>query len=1092
MSNEEFGYQKNDMSTDEHRTDKDFDKLANNRQELVEGMKKNRGFLEGLRRHISELNPEKAHFIFELLQNADDQGATFVEFFLQDKQLLFIHDGTPFSLDDIESITNINWSTKKDDPTKIGKLGVGFKAVYAYTETPKIESGGFHFRIVDQFVPQKVQNTIGSTLSIPADPKRTFFTFPLGTSHKRPSDAHDEIQSKLSEIDETSLLFLKNIRRIKYKRQSGIEGYVFCDGLEGGDQNIFRITQKHYEKEKSVKFFLKFQNHVSVLEDGENESCPDAIAVAFELEKTELENPWKIIPIEQAGRGAGKVCIFLPAINVESGLRFHVHGAFAPTKARDNIDWGRDVNKQVQDGLSKLVSNSIEEIKQRNLLTMDFLAVLPHRGELAGGKFEKVFDDLRNKFRENPLIPMKNGGYGKGKDAYRSNSKGIVDVIGDSDLTALIGNLAHGSPNTGGLNRWVAYPPKDGATKRISTFLEDMDIKKWGIEDFVKIQQDKIQNWLEGKVLDYDWHRIFYIWLDNRANDSNLVNKFKELPIVLTTNGNHRVGKDCLFYDDSIPENICSPIVNKAILLKPGEDDEDGDRGSYNKVHGFLEKIGVSECTENDEIKGILNKYSVPNADHPDYINDIQRFIDSVIRKKGDPKWFSDKYIFPIESVSPGLEGQKWGKPSEVHLDRPILEKIYNVRRINQEFLSNLPSEDEFRKFAKIVGVRDTLRITELSNDDFYLFRRINDDFQNWRMGTTEPTEHGIVKDYYIEKLSEWIREQHEVNEFVQLLWDTMMRISEECLEARYKQNKRHNAPSWDGASTLVQILRDNPWVPQENSKPAKPEDTELELLPSNLQLDKDKKWLEAVGFPIGKNANLKSKEIATKEEQEKNEEALSTLANSHGLPKDDIKRFLSVVKEANESSVFIEELCKAIIHSKKQKPEFPQDSPPNPKYRDNRIADEVPGSPQKEYELRVRNTRVSKPDFDPEPYLRERYTNSNDEMICQICEDIMPFKKIDGDYYFEAVEIFDKENMPKEHQIPHLALCPTCAAKYKEFVKRPKGQYATIKGAIARFDFSRQPENYSIRIKLDEDTEIRFTEKHLRDVQSVLRAVDD
>ena len=56
---------------------------------------------------------------------------------------------------------------------------------------------------------------------------------------------------------------------------------------------------------------------------------------------------------------------------------------------------------------------------------------------------------------------------------------------------------------------------------------------------------------------------------------------------------------------------------------------------------------------------------------------------------------------------------------------------------------------------------------------------------------------------------------------------------------------------------------------------------------------------------------------------------------------------------------------------------------------------------------------------------------------MCQICEEEMPFKKRDGEYYFEAVEAFTNEYFPKEHQGQYLALCPECAARYKEFVKR-------------------------------------------------------
>lgn len=51
---------------------------------------------------------------------------------------------------------------------------------------------------------------------------------------------------------------------------------------------------------------------------------------------------------------------------------------------------------------------------------------------------------------------------------------------------------------------------------------------------------------------------------------------------------------------------------------------------------------------------------------------------------------------------------------------------------------------------------------------------------------------------------------------------------------------------------------------------------------------------------------------------------------------------------------------------------------------------------------------RTSGNGIDPATWLRNNYTNAAGQMICQICKDEMPFKKRNGEYYFEAVEIFN------------------------------------------------------------------------------------
>lgn len=47
--------------------------------------------------------------------------------------------------------------------------------------------------------------------------------------------------------------------------------------------------------------------------------------------------------------------------------------------------------------------------------------------------------------------------------------------------------------------------------------------------------------------------------------------------------------------------------------------------------------------------------------------------------------------------------------------------------------------------------------------------------------------------------------------------------------------------------------------------------------------------------------------------------------------------------------------------------------------------------------------------------------------MICQICQKEMPFKKKDGHYYFEAIELLN--DLDREMEEFYIALCPLCAA---------------------------------------------------------------
>src|SRR5690242_18846226 len=89
---------------------------------------------------LGQLYSERTHFIFELIQNAEDAFATELVFELFHDRLQVRHDGRPFTDADVRGICGVLKSPKADDLTKIGKFGIGFKSVYAYTKTPHIHS----------------------------------------------------------------------------------------------------------------------------------------------------------------------------------------------------------------------------------------------------------------------------------------------------------------------------------------------------------------------------------------------------------------------------------------------------------------------------------------------------------------------------------------------------------------------------------------------------------------------------------------------------------------------------------------------------------------------------------------------------------------------------------------------------------------------------------------------------------------------------------------------------------------------------------------------------------------------------------------
>jgi hypothetical protein len=162
---------------------------------------------------LGDLYSERTHFIFELLQNAEDAKATQIKFRLSKAGLELSHDGRPFSPDDVRGIASICRSTNQGDPERIGRFGIGFKSVYAYTTRPEIHSGDEHFAIQHYVRPQPTaprnfENGVSTLIVLP-------FNAPTVTS----LEACKEINSALAKLDPINLLFLRRVQEVVISTQ---------------------------------------------------------------------------------------------------------------------------------------------------------------------------------------------------------------------------------------------------------------------------------------------------------------------------------------------------------------------------------------------------------------------------------------------------------------------------------------------------------------------------------------------------------------------------------------------------------------------------------------------------------------------------------------------------------------------------------------------------------------------------------------------------------------------------------------------------------------------------------------------------------
>ena len=338
-----------------------------------------------------------------MLQNAEDAGAQSVSFELSKTKLSFIHDGRPFSKEDLDSITNYFKSAKYEKEDMIGRFGIGFKSVFVCTETPRVYSDTVSFEIVDRIVPKAIPR---STASIGLSDQQTVFDLPFNSTMKTPDKVWKEIRLGLTGMSVMSILHLESIKSIKWQTENGDSGWIKCAELDDGVVQV--DTKKPSGEEKC--WFLRFREPYA-------ESTSMHLDIVFELQEKKLEQEslnefdqaladrYRIVPAKR-----GSVAVFFPAAKETSNLRFHLHAPFIPELSRASIKEHSD-NTALIGRLAALTAKSLSTIRDMGFLDREFLGILPNSKDPLSETYKPFQKAVVQAMREEPLVPTQGGGH---------------------------------------------------------------------------------------------------------------------------------------------------------------------------------------------------------------------------------------------------------------------------------------------------------------------------------------------------------------------------------------------------------------------------------------------------------------------------------------------------------------------------------------------------------------------------------------------------------------------------------------------------------------------------------------------------------
>ncbi|MCC6694361.1 MAG: hypothetical protein IT365_01910 [Candidatus Hydrogenedentes bacterium] len=992
---------------------------------------------------------DRSHFIYELLQNAEDALARRrqeepqgdfrgdIEFRLHTDRLEVSHFGKLFDEEDVRAICDVLHGTKNERLDQIGTFGIGFKSVYAFTSSPEIHSGDEHF-VIEQFIRP---SAIAPRVLI--DKSQTLFYFPFNHPEFGADVAFSLIRGKLLSLGPRSLLFLHHIQCLQWLIAGVGEGCYLRDSHPSNNGGfIVQIIGEGSGQESTEEDWLVMQKEV--LHPTRPEKLP--VKIAYSLKSTGEGRSVQPLP-------RSPLTAYFPTAR-ETGLAFLIHGPFASTPARDNIESDSTWNDRLLSEIASLVAESLRVCKKHGFLTASFLSVLPIDNETfpTGSTFRPIYDAVLAALTEGPLIPTADGGHASATAVVLGRSQEMRDLLPQGILQELLGIDS-------GKYAWVDGGVTENRLPKVWQYLRD----ECGISviDGETFARHLSSNFLDARTK--EWMVRFYsfltgqeaLWRAKGTYNYPLEGPLRKKAIIRCDDGVHRTpfddfGRPSVFLP--VTSDMDCHMVNREIYR-----DE--------KAAGFFQRLGLvvpDICTR--VINNILPLYTDDTVIEDDDHNRHLATICEAMHLKDSPRY---------------------------------TEMVHALRRTTWVLARNADSGEEFyTEPTKLFFPSSNLQLFFDGNTEAWFLAEECEDIDWQTLGVrnqpvvncrglnaknlgyvTLYSSHGWHKRGFegfdpntsIDGLKHAL--ENITLEKAAFIWNELLPPLVRFLHGRY-QTATHqnydNATTLEEDSDLCKMLKSYSWIPIGEDDYKRPNECTVADMAGELR--RNSTLIRVLGIQPD------PQEVA----QGKAEDQESLIAQA-GFPPE-----IAALLVRNREAFTVESIADFIAthaQTAASAPEFPERRVPNPERRATGVRNRTRRADPKTYDEQKRSVRTSRPQVSPKVWLREMYTNEQNVMVCQICCRAMPFKiPTTGEYYFEAVQVAD--NFSKEDHSLYLALCPLCAAKYSVLVKGNEKLLSDFIWAVEQAD----TDSLAIPAQIGEtSSQVRFVESHLHDLRIAL-----
>ncbi|WP_298359414.1 sacsin N-terminal ATP-binding-like domain-containing protein, partial [Runella sp.] len=799
-----------------------FDKLAKDREESATMLEK--PSMRGIKNSVVEKYSDQAHFIYELLQNANDAKATKSSFQLTTQGLYFKHNGKILfsvsnpdtedqdkennTLGHINSITAIANSNKTE--SSIGKFGVGFKAVFQYTETPHIYDPNFQFKIERFIIPVKLENDLADRQT-----DETAFYFPFNKPEMSAQKAHSDILEKLKKLVFPTL-FLSSLQEVVWKAEAGTGEYTKKSSKQKQANDITYEIIELYQQiglnqtKENLYLFTRSTEEIHTY------------SIGYFLDEKDKLTPKQF----------SAFCFF--PTKETTNLNFILHAPFLLTDSREGIHRSKEHNSSMVKLLSKLAADSLIILKELNLITDDIFETIPYRNIKYGNDnfFSQFYTTIKEKLQTEEILPAKGETFANKPNAYWADSPDLANLFTNEQLAELVKNQNA---------KWVFSTIGRTKDKEITDYIDGGSERSWDKKEpnLIKANMD-----FENKIADLvtsnfiknqsnEWLHTFYEYLSERKSYQD---KFKTKPIFKDTQEN------------AIPAFEQNGKELHGILFLPLDELNstyktiDPELLKNKKTKEFIEKFGIKKPSLKDEIYNHI----FPLYDTDEGIDTQPHFelFFKYWKEEGRPEDFinliRDKSFILYKTNDD--ETRFRGEARDIYYPTSDLEKYFETKpdtkfvdlEAYHGFITDGKEQQILKEFLLKLGVSEKVRVKRKETywNNYVIFSASH----GWHVRGI----NGFDKDIVVDGLEEVLPNINFDNS--KFIWNKIVKIHSNCIlgtiEKSTRQDYNHSTKTVQYSENFGKILKERKWLLNKNREFVAPSEICISQLADGYEIN--------------------------------------------------------------------------------------------------------------------------------------------------------------------------------------------------------------------------------------------------------------